>query len=98
MAGLHSVDGDDLSRRPEEEWREYMNRLEQAHLRSVGEHRLKEAEALEKVAAQSETAEDDAGEEAVRTSRILKVEARAKRRYAQEFFDAIDEMERGAGS
>lgn len=100
MTGTTSADGGDVLRRPEEEWKEYMNRLEKAHFQSIGDHRLKEAEALEKVAEQLPVDEADpkTDEDKIRTGLLLRVEARAKRRYAQEFFDAVEEMERGADS
>jgi hypothetical protein len=74
-----------IVRRPDEEFGDYVRRLERARLEAIAKHRAMEAEALEKVA----TAEEDPN---------LSIEARAKRAYAAEFFKAIEEMEDGAKS
>lgn len=72
-----------IRQRPSEDWMEYVARLERARLRARGEQERKEAQALETIG------EEQGDEE-------LKVAARARYAAADEFFRAIEEMERGA--
>lgn len=76
---MRSIDTD---RRPSEDWAEYIKRLEVEHLRAIGRHKQKEAEALESIPEERRDAE-------TRTT------ARAKRAAAEEFFRAVQKMEGG---
>lgn len=72
-----------IRKRPQEEWSEYVARLERAHLQTMGEQKEKEADALEQI-----------GEE--QNDYQLKVASRAQRAAAQEFYKAVEEMDRAA--
>lgn len=73
-----------LTRRPQEEWLEFMGRLERERLRVRGEQEATEAKALQAIGDEQADVE-------------LKVAASAKRAAAEEFFRAVEDMERGAG-
>lgn len=67
----------------DEEWTEYIQRLETARLRAIGEHKQQSADALDEVAEYT----DDPH---------LRVAARAERAAAHEFLQAVEDMEGGA--
>lgn len=71
-----------IDRRPDEEFREYIKRLEAERLRVIAEHREKTADAAEEVAATRDDPE-------------LEAEASAQRAAANEFLEAARRIERG---
>lgn len=71
----------DTKRLPTEDWESYVNRLEAQRLRIIGENIEKEAEALEGIPQAHRDLE-------------TKTTARSKRAAADEFFKAVEEIER----
>lgn len=72
----------ETERRPAEDWAEYVRRLEVEHLRAIGRHKEKEAEALESIPEE-------------RADTEIRTTAKANRAAAEEFFKAVEKMERG---
>lgn len=70
------------SRRPNEDWADYVQRLEAAHLQALGERKQQNADALEEVAAYTEDP-------------YLRIMARSERAAAHEFLQAVEDMEGG---
>lgn len=72
----------ETERRPTEDWIQYVRRLEAERLRIIGKHKEQEAHALESIPQDVKDVE-------------TKTTARAKRAAAEEFFKAVEQIERG---